>query len=132
MTDLMFNPALVEAAARAGHEINRAYCEALGDASQVPWDQAPDWQKNSARFGAQLHLLDPDTTPADSHGAWMRLKLKKGWRHGPVKDADKKEHPCLVPFDLLPPEQRVKDHLFRAAVVAARDAWRASMQDALA
>lgn len=27
-------------------------------------------------------------------------------------------HPCMVPYDQLPQEQRVKDHLFGAAVRA--------------
>jgi hypothetical protein len=91
----------------------------MGDDSQMPWDAAPEWQRNSARAGAELHLLG-DTTPADSHEAWMRLKLKEGWRWGPVKDPEKKEHPCLVPFSELPREQQAKDHLFRAVVMSMR------------
>lgn len=32
------------------------------------------------------------------------------------KGANKKEHPCLVPYAELPPEQRQKDHVFVATV----------------
>lgn len=112
--------ALVEAAARAAHEVNRAYCHALGDESQPQWYEAPDWQKDSARAGARMHI-ESDVSPEDSHAAWMAQKLGEGWKYGPVKDPDKKEHPCMVPFAELPPEQRAKDHLFRAVVTQV--AW---------
>ena len=36
---------------RSATEINRAYCAALGDTSQLPWDQAPEWQRQSAING---------------------------------------------------------------------------------
>jgi len=39
-----------------------------------------------------------------------------------VKDTEKKEHPCIVPFDQLPREQQAKDYLFRGVVHAVRDA----------
>ena len=31
--------------ARVAHQVNKAYCEALGDTSQPDWENAPDWQK---------------------------------------------------------------------------------------
>ena len=34
----------------------------------------------------------------------------------PVKDAVRKEHPCLVAFEDLPISQQAKDELFRAVV----------------
>ncbi len=127
---MKFNNDLIEAAARAAHEINRAYCSALGDCSQVPWDEAPGWQKESARKGAALHLSG-DASPAASHEAWLEEKARAGWKYGPVKDPAKKEHPCFLPFEDLPREQQAKDHLFRAAVLAAREVWKASQAQAL-
>ena len=38
---------------------------------------------------------------------------------GPVKDPEKKEHPCFLPYDELPLSQRIKDYLFTAVVEAA-------------
>jgi hypothetical protein len=35
-----------------------------------------------------------------------------------VKNPDAKEHPCFVPYDELPAEQRTKDYLFQAVVRA--------------
>jgi hypothetical protein len=124
------NPALVEAAAWAAHEVNRAYCRALGDDSQAAWEDAPEWQKDSARKGAVLHLSG-ETGPAASHQAWMAQKLDEGWSYGPVKDEEKKEHPCMVPFDVLLPEQRAKDFIFAAVVKRALEVWNACQKDVL-
>ncbi len=102
--------------ARIAHEINRAYCASLGDDSQPAWEDAPEWQKASALVGVDMHLANPDATPENSHESWLAQKLADGWKYGPVKDAEKKEHPCCVPYAELPPEQKAKDYLFRATV----------------
>ena len=106
--------------ARIAHEVNRAYCAASGDDSQVDWDEAPEWQKESAIAGVSAHVDSGFTmTPEQSHESWMAQKVAENWIYGPVKDADKKEHPCMVPYGELPLNQRVKDYLFRAVVHAA-------------
>lgn len=104
--------------AQVAHEANRAWCAALGDFSQKPWDDAPDWQKSSAVNGVMFHRDNPDAGDSASHDNWMREKLEAGWTYGPVKDEQAKTHPCLVAFADLPPEQRAKDALFRAVVHA--------------
>lgn len=106
----------IEACARAAHEANRAYCLALGDESQSSWDEAPDWQKSSARNGV-LGVLQGNG-PEESHIGWLAEKKQDGWKYGPVKDPSKKEHPCFVPYSELPPEQRKKDDIFVAVVRA--------------
>lgn len=102
--------------AQVAHEINRAYCASLGDVSQAAWSDAPEWQRQSAMAGVAMHIANPTATPADSHASWLAEKIAAGWIYGPVKDADKKEHPCCVPYDELPAEQKAKDYLFRAVV----------------
>lgn len=104
--------------AKACHEVNRAYCRSIGDESQLPWDEAPDWQKESAVDGVLFHLKNRDAGPEGSHKNWMAHKEREGWVYGPVKDVEKKEHPCMVPYPELPKEQRVKDDLFVAVVHA--------------
>jgi hypothetical protein len=106
----------IELAARVAHEVNRVYCESLNDHTQPTWDDAPDWQQRSAVAGAKTIQLDPSTTPEDSHKSWMALKVQEGWKHGPVKDVEKKLHPCMVPYEKLPPQQRIKDQLFTTVV----------------
>lgn len=111
----------IELAAQIAHEINRAYCAFLGDGSQESWEKAPEWQRDSAIEGMRAHFANPNMTARDSHIAWCEHKFAEGWRYGPVKDADAKEHPCMVPYRELPKEQRLKDHLFKAVADAVRD-----------
>lgn len=101
---------IVEFAARATHEVNRVYCQALGDESQPHWEEAPEWQKESAREGVKASFID--RAPERSHERWVEKKIREGWSYGPVKDPEKKIHPCLVPFAKLPVEQQMKDFLF--------------------
>jgi hypothetical protein len=107
-----------EEIARVCHEANRAICEASGDHSQKPWDEAEQWQRDSALRGVEFALANPSAPASAQHDAWSADKTKDGWTHGAVKDADAKTHPCLVPYDDLPFNQRVKDHVFRAIVAA--------------
>lgn len=107
--------------AMVAHQVNRAYCQALGDHSQSAWAEAPDWQKTSAINGVEFHLANPDAGPDHSHVEWRSEKEANGWIWGPVKDPEKKEHPCMVDFDQLPVEQQAKDYIFRGVVHALRD-----------
>lgn len=104
--------------ARICHEANRAFCQSLGDNSQLSWDEAPQWQRDSAIRGVEFRLINPHSAISTQHEAWSTDKLKDGWVYGEVKDAEKKTHPCLVPFDCLPVEQQQKDKLFAAIVLA--------------
>jgi hypothetical protein len=108
----------VEVIASVCHEVNRAYCQAIGDTSQVPWSEAPEWQKVSVMKGVNYHLANPDSKPSDSHAEWMKEKVATGWVYGEKKDPDAKPptHHCLVPFEQLPKEQQAKDYLFLAVV----------------
>lgn len=105
-----------QAIARVAHEANRAICEAAGDHSQLPWEQAEQWQRDSAVKGVEFVIDNPDAKPSDQHDAWMADKIKDGWIWGEVKDAEKKTHPCIKPYELLPFRGRVKDHVFRSIV----------------
>jgi hypothetical protein len=108
----------IEQIARICHEANAALCDGLGDHSQTSWDDAPEWQRTSAVSGVRFHFENPDAPANASHERWMREKLESGWRYGQVKDAEARTHPCIVPFEQLPPEQQAKDYLFRAIVHA--------------
>ena len=108
-----------EQIARVCHEVNRAYCQALGDMSQPAWEEAPQWQKDSAMLGVKLHS-DNNVGPEASHESWMAQKVAEGWVFGPTKNPDTKTHPCMVPFHQLTVEQQAKDFIFRAVVHALR------------
>ena len=103
------------------HELNKAYCEAIGDNSQVSWANAEQWQRDSAINGVNYHAdiiaKGIDVTPEQSHQNWFAEKERTGWKYGKVKDVVKKEHPCFVNYWELPLEQRIKDILFKQCVL---------------
>ena len=110
----------IEEIAKAAHQVNKAYCESLGDTSQLDWDECPEWQRRSAILGVQLHTDNPEAGPEASHQSWMKEKVEDGWVYGEKKDpnATPPTHHCIVPFNELPKEQQAKDFIFRAVVHA--------------
>jgi RyR domain len=116
----------IEQVAKVCHEANRAYCQTIGDWTQPEWADAPDWQQSSAIKGVEFHIghLAAGTAPppSASHDSWLAQKRAEGWKYGPAKDAEKKEHPCFLPYAELPVEQRLKDYIFGAIVKAFWDA----------
>lgn len=121
----------IEPIAEIAHEVNRAYCASLGDLSQPSWKDAPAWQRDSAMNGVRAHLV-ADLTPEQSHQLWLDQKLAEGWAWGPTKDPGRKLHPCCLPYDRLPVEQRTKDYLFRAVVRTVRRIALAAVDDQVA
>lgn len=108
----------IENIARVCHEANRAYCEVLGDNSQVPWAEAAVWQRCSAVEGVEFAIANPEVPVSALHDSWLDEKIKAGWKYGPVKDAAQKIHPCCIAYSELPQAQRFKDSLFRSIVQA--------------
>lgn len=113
----------LEKIAKVCHEANRAYCETLGDSSLLRWEESPEWQKDSMINGVDFHIRTFRSfgrwpKPSESHESWMKRKEADGWKYGPVKDEAKKEHPCFLPYDELPIEQRTKDFIFSGIVQA--------------
>lgn len=116
MASLAQDQRFVRHIARVCHEVNRAYCQAIGDDSIAPWTYAPDWQQESSIQQVQFHLVNPEATPENSHESWLAEKTAAGWLWGEVKNPVLKTHPCMMPYKDLPVEQRVKDHLFSTIV----------------
>jgi hypothetical protein len=57
--------------------------------SQLPWQDAPEWQKISAMQGVKAHfeaLKRGEVVDArSSRENWVRLKRESGWKYGPLK-----------------------------------------------
>lgn len=102
------------------HQANKAWCMLNGDDSQKDWQDAEQWQRDSAIKGVQFRLNNPDAAHDAQHNAWMKEKTESGWVYGEVKDAEAKTHPCIVPFSELPEFQQKKDSLFCAIVDALK------------
>ena len=64
----------------------------------------------------KFHLENPNAGPDESHKSWLKQKEEEGWKYGPVKNPETKEHPCFVSYDELPVNQRSKDYLFKQVV----------------
>lgn len=108
----------IEKIAKICHDTNRSFCESIGDFSQLPWEISPLWQQESAIAGVKFVIENPAAYASANHDSWMAEKETNGWKYGPVKDPEKKEHPCMVPYNELPEAQRRKDYLFKAVVEA--------------
>ena len=102
-----------EEIARVIHVANAELQRAQGDpVPSLPWDsENPDIKRNAI---ACVKAARDGVTTSYLHEQWMRDKIAHGWTYGPEKDAQAKRHPCLVPYDELPDEQRDKSRLFVA------------------
>jgi hypothetical protein len=110
----------IEQVAQLAHEVNRSFCQLIGDNSQPSWEEAPDWQIKSALAGVVFRLSNPDAPASTQHDQWLNDKIADSWKYGKSKDPEKKEHPCIVPYEDLPIEQKIKDTLFIAVVSALK------------
>jgi hypothetical protein len=115
---MSFDPIMM--IARICHEANKAYCDSMGDYSQLPWLKAPEWQVASIVNGVKFHLENPSVTPEDSHNSWMKEKLRDGWVYGAFKNSATKTHPNIRPYNELSEEQKIKDSMFKSIVDSMR------------
>jgi ryanodine receptor 2 len=45
----------------------------------------------------------------NNHDTWAQKRIDEGWRYGPRRNDDAKEHPDLVPYDQLPESEKEYD-----------------------
>jgi ryanodine receptor 2 len=43
------------------------------------------------------------------HEVWAETRIKQGWKYGEQRNDDLKTHPCLVPYEDLPEEEKEYD-----------------------
>ncbi len=129
----------LEDLARAAHEAYcleaKARGETLATNSTIqPWETLPEDLRDANRaqvadipnklqfLGYELapgHGLHPSAIVISDaqlehlsfreHGRWMKDRLRRGWTYGPQKDAARKEHPMLIPWEKLSEEEKEKD-----------------------
>jgi hypothetical protein len=46
---------------------------------------------------------------SNNHDHWAQKRFQEGWRHGPVRNDDLKQHPDLVPYDELSEPEKEYD-----------------------
>ncbi len=111
-----------ERIARVVHVALSAFVQSLGETGFPDWDAAPDWMRAATLDGVRARLAEPGAPASRQHEIWTAQKLADGWRHGPVKDAERREHPSLVPYGQLTEVEKRKDALFAAIVDALNPA----------
>ena len=45
----------------------------------------------------------------NAHDVWARGRMREGWRYGPRRDDEAREHPCLRPYADLPSSEKAYD-----------------------
>lgn len=46
---------------------------------------------------------------ANAHEIWAIQRLREGWHYGPYRNDKAKLHPCLVPYEALPDQEKQYD-----------------------
>lgn len=128
----------LEAIARAMHEAyvrqRRVAGElSVADPAQATWEELPESLRESNRsaardIGVKLDLVgwelaaaaDPpapltiesaelELLARQEHERWRRDLEGAGWTHGRERDPERRTHPMLVDWELLPESEREKD-----------------------
>lgn len=63
---------------------------------------------DNIKISSELESLS-ELLARNTHELWALERLRQGWRHGPTRDDKSKEHPCLVPYDELPENEKIFD-----------------------
>lgn len=45
----------------------------------------------------------------NAHAVWAEARMRDGWKCGARRSDERKEHPCLVPYALLPEAEKQYD-----------------------
>ena len=45
------------------------------------------------------------------HDVWAETRIKQGWKYGERRNDELKTHPCLVPYEELPEEEKEYDSI---------------------
>jgi hypothetical protein len=111
-----YSDEFLESIAKTCHEVNRAYCEGIGDDSQVPWEEVSEEIKDNVIDGVLFILRTPNSNSSQLHDNWLDHKIKHGWVYGKENSEELKTHPCLLKYKDLPIKERTKDKLFSLIV----------------
>ena len=103
-----------EQIAEITHNAITSYCHIVAGTDSIFWDQLSIDLKGSTISGVNKVLENPDISAEDLHNEWVKYKISQGWTYGEIRDSSRKIHNCLVPYQDLPKEEKIKDLLFLA------------------
>ena len=55
----------------------------------------------------------------NTHDVWSQQRIADGWRYGPYRDDQKKEHPGLIPYEQLDESEKEYDRRTAIEVLKA-------------
>lgn len=55
--------------------------------------------------------LDPliEKMSKNVHDVWAETRMSQGWSYGKERNDEKKTHPCLIPYEELPDDEKAYD-----------------------
>jgi len=78
-----------------------------------PWDERDEAFKIQFVKVVDRQCSDDKFLSAEAaHDSWWREYERMGWQYGPERDQEKKTHPDMVSFSVLPKSERDKDEIF--------------------
>lgn len=104
----------IEEIARICHKAYLQYCQAIGDYSQAPWQEAPEWQRESAKVAVKYCLENPQSPAYLVHNAWKEFMIQDGWKYSLFFNEQNKEHPWLTSFQELSQISQMRTELITA------------------
>lgn len=63
---------------------------------------------SDVRLPRELELL-VERMSKNVHEVWAETRIKQGWTYGEQRNDELKTHPCLVPYEELPEEEKEYD-----------------------
>lgn len=108
------------AIARAAHTANLLFSEFhpmdVSVADGRTWDEHSEQERQESVDYISYLIKNPLLDGREAHDAWMVKKQEAGWKFGRVKNNEKKEHPCMVPYNQLNAYDMFKDDLYVAVI----------------
>jgi ryanodine receptor 2 len=63
---------------------------------------------DAIQLSAELNDL-VEAMAKNVHEVWAQSRMEQGWTYGPERNDQLKQHPCLVPYEQLPEEEKAYD-----------------------
>ena len=73
----------------------------------MPYKPAPI-DTSKVRLSPEIVKLT-ETLSKNTHEVWAQERIAQGWRFGRTRNDERKEHPCLIPYEELPESEKVFD-----------------------
>lgn len=91
---------------------NRELSRSLNENVSLPFDTWSDQARANMKESVRQVITGELRTPKDCHDKWLKDRVNEGWSFGEVKNFTLKTSPCIVDYQELPEEQKVKDDMF--------------------